>query len=532
MLILVYDLVFSITDGSIINMEYKEEYLPESVVAVYKGTILDEEEEVLVEVIGKVDTSKLGEYEVVYRATHSNLTKDITLKYVVLDSTPPEIQLVTNENSFTRPIDEYQEEGFLAIDNCDGDITDKVVREEKDGIVTYTVTDSSGNIATIEREIFYNDIVAPVITLMGNIDMKVSLGNEYIEEGFSAIDDCDGDITGNVIVEGDVDTSIPGIYAVKYKVEDSYGNACSVIRNVTVADYEGPTITLKGNKSQYIKVGSEYIESGYEAYDNVDGDVTGKVTVNGNVDTAKMGMYKITYTVADEAGNVSVVDREVYVFNKQAETNAVNPGKKVVYLTFDDGPGPYTEKLLNVLDKYGVKATFFVTGQRLGYKGMIGEAYRRGHTVALHTYTHQYSIYTSEETYYADLEKIENLCISQTGVKPTIVRFPGGTSNGVSRQYCSGIMTKLSKSIGYHGYLYCDWNVSSGDAGGAKTKEEVANNVISGIKKHNISVVLQHDSVGFSVDAVESIIVWGLANGYTFLPMTESTPMVHHSANN
>ena len=188
--------------------------------------------------------------------------------------------------------------------------------------------------------------------------------------------------------------------------------------------------------------------------------------------------------------------------------------------------------MLDILDKYNVKATFFVTGQKLGYKDMIGETYRRGHTIALHTYSHEYSIYRSEETYFADLKKIEDICVAQTGVKPNIVRFPGGTSNTISRNYCKKIMTTLSKSLGYRGYFYCDWNVSSGDAGGAKTKDEVANNVINGIKRNNVSIVLQHDIVSFSVDAVEKIIVWGLANGYTFLPMNESTPMYHHKPNN
>jgi len=93
-------------------------------------------------------------------------------------------------------------------------------------------------------------------------------------------------------------------------------------------------------------------------------------------------------------------------------------------------------------------------------------------------------------------------------------------------------MTTLTKSIGYRGYLYCDWNVSSGDAGGTTSTKKVAQNVINGIKKHNVSIVLQHDIKGYSVNAVEQILAWGLANGYTFLPMTENSPMIHHSLNN
>ena len=528
-----YIIEFNVSDGAQFVVEFGENIDMKEIGAKYKGNILLSDG-IDVDVVqqGSVDTSKLGSYDVIYTAMYENVEKSITVKYVVEDSTAPVIELVINKDSYTSPKDKYVEEGYTALDNCDGDITDKVIREEKDDKVIYTVEDRSGNIAVVERVIVYKDKVAPVITLNGSNEIKVNIGDAYVEEGYVALDDCDGDITDNVIVEGVVDTTIPGNYLIEYKVKDSYGNVATVIRNISVADFKAPVISLNGDKKLYIKLGSEYAEAGFKAQDNVDGDVTDKVVVSGKVDTTKCGSYKIQYTVTDKAGNSITENREVYVFNKQASTNTTNPGNKVVYLTFDDGPGPYTKKLLDILDKYGVKATFFVAGQKPAYRYMIGETYRRGHTIALHTYSHQYSIYSSEDTYYADLKKIEDVCVEQTGVKPTIVRFPGGTSNSVSKQYCKGIMTALTKSITYHGYLYCDWNVSSGDAGGVKTKEEVANNVINGIKRNNVSIVLQHDISSFSVDAVETIITWGLANGYTFLPMDENTPMVHHPANN
>lgn len=92
-------------------------------------------------------------------------------------------------------------------------------------------------------------------------------------------------------------------------------------------------------------------------------------------------------------------------------------------------------------------------------------------------------------------------------------------------------MSVLTKAVSDQGYKYFDWNVSSGDAGGTTSTSEVYNNVISGIQSHDISVVLQHDIKLFSVNAVEDI-VWGLANGYTFLPLTESSPAIHHGVNN
>lgn len=528
-----YSIEFNVEDEFTKYIEYGEAYSETEISATYKGSILGGQGESL-ELVkeGEVDTKKLGTYTVTYTAKHNDMEENIAINYIVADNEKPVIELVTNKDTYTSPKDKYVEEGFTAKDNYDGDLTDKVIREEKDGIVYYTVSDSAGNTTTVEREIVYKDAVPPVITLNGEANVKISTGEEYVEAGFVATDDCDGDISDKVVISGAVDTSKNGSYVIAYQVKDSYGNECIVNRNITVQDITPPSITLKGDKNQYIKLGSTYSEPGFSALDTVDGDMTGKVEVSGSVDTSKTGTYTISYKVTDSAGNSSSVSRQIYVFDKQAEVNPVNPGNKVVYLTFDDGPGPYTARLLDILDKYNVKATFFVTGQKLGYKDMIGEAHRRGHTIALHTYSHQYSIYKSEETYFADLKKIEDICVAQTGVKPTIVRFPGGTSNTISINYCKKIMTTLSKSLGYRGYLYCDWNVSSGDTGGAKTKEEVANNVINGMKRNDVSIVLQHDIVKFSVDAVEKIIVWGLANGYTFLPMDETTPMYHHRPNN
>ena len=126
------------------------------------------------------------------------------------------------------------------------------------------------------------------------------------------------------------------------------------------------------------------------------------------------------------------------------------------------------------------------------------------------------------------MESIKNVCVKQTGVVPKIVRFPGGTANGISASYCKGIMSALVKSISYYGFLYCDWNVSSGDANGTITKEQIIENVISGIKNHSVSIVLQHDIIQNSVEAVDDILFWGIQNGYTFLPMSETTPLVQY----
>lgn len=292
-------------------------------------------------------------------------------------------------------------------------------------------------------------------------------------------------------------------------------------------DTTPPVLSLLGEERTIIGFGSEYVDAGYTAIDNIDGDITTSVITEGTVNTRAFGEYTLTYTAKDSSGNTTTIQR-VVVVQIQSNEQTTNPPGKVVYLTFDDGPGPYTQQLLDILDKYNVKVTFFVTNQTTSCQNLIGEAHRRGHTIAMHTYSHRFqNIYASEAAYYSDLSKIQAICEAQTGVTPKIVRFPGGTGNGISKKYCSGIMTALTKSLTAKGYLYCDWNVDSDDAGNATTAEQVFQNVIQGIQKKKTSIVLQHDTYLYSVEAVEDIIRWGLENGYTFLPLTEESPMIH-----
>ena len=214
------------------------------------------------------------------------------------------------------------------------------------------------------------------------------------------------------------------------------------------------------------------------------------------------------------------------------ETVSPSELHKVVYLTFDDGPSKYTEELLDILAKYNVKATFFTVGSK--YEDIIKKEYEAGHTVAVHTATHDYSkIYKNIDAYFEDLYEQQATIKRLTGIEANLIRFPGGSSNSTSKLYCPGIMTVLTNEVTERGFYYFDWNVSSGD--GSPTSigtEKVFSNVTEGIKAHDISVVLQHDSKKYSIDAVESIIKWGLENGYTFLPLDENSFDAHHTVTN
>ena len=213
------------------------------------------------------------------------------------------------------------------------------------------------------------------------------------------------------------------------------------------------------------------------------------------------------------------------------EEPTIPPVGGVIYLTFDDGPGTETPRLLEILARYNAKATFFVVNTP--FASTISQIAEGGHALAMHSATHDFaSIYSSDEAYFADLEKIESVIEQYAGYRPSMLRFPGGASNTVSKKYSAGIMTRLTQEVTDRGYVYFDWNVDSDDAGSARTAEEVYNNVIKGCYNRTSSIVLMHDIRSYTIDAIEDILIWGQTYGYTFEALTMDTPPVQHKTNN
>ena len=434
------------------TIEYGDTYTEQGATAAF-NTPASKNVPLNVTIKGSVDSSKLGTYHIHYKAKKGIFSVQKSREVKIVDTKAPIIELNKIDGYYPKTGETYQEEGFTATDNYDGDITSKIKRTEDKNVITYTVSDSSGNKTSVQRTIEYNDGIAPTITLNGDSDITIKAGTRFEDPGCTA--------------------------------KDSHGN-----------------------------------------------DISDSVSVSDNISTYRAGTYTITYSVTDKFGNETSIDRTVTV-EAVKQTATTSSGNKVVYLTFDDGPGAHTQQLLDILDKYYVKVTFFVTNVNSGYENMIAKEAAAGHTVAIHSASHDYKkIYSSVDAYFADLNEMSDIIYAQTGQRPKLIRFPGGSSNTVSLKYCSGIMTTLTKAVTDQGYKYFDWNVSSGDAGGTTSTEEVYQNVVNGMKSHNVSVVLQHDIKGFSVNAVERIIQWGLANGYTFLPLTTSTEDVHHGVNN
>jgi len=366
---------------------------------------------------------------------------------------------------------------------------------------------------TVTRTINVVDNVSPLITVTDET-IKTCPNNYNIDIKYTATDNYDLDLTDKVI-KNIVDNKL------RLEVSDSSGNKAIKEIPIDFIDNEKPTISLKGNQYIYLMKGNQYSEPGYIAIDNCIGDLTKDVKVSGSIDVNKEGKYILTYTVSDGV-NTSEIQRTIQVYTPSSK------GDKVIYLTFDDGPGAYTNELLDTLKRYNVKVTFFITGN--GSDEVIKRAYNEGHTIAIHTYSHQYNeVYKSVDAYFNDLNKVQERIKRITGQETRLVRFPGGSSNTVSR-ITPGIMTTLAKMLENQGYKYFDWNVASSDTANI-SRNAIANNVIKSLRNGD-NVVLQHDIKYESVKAVDQIIQYGLANGYTFKALTIDSPTAHHAINN
>ena len=227
-------------------------------------------------------------------------------------------------------------------------------------------------------------------------------------------------------------------------------------------------------------------------------------------------------------------DSDFAVDPNRTDWNYTDNGRKVVYLTIDDGPSENTQAVLDILDRYGCKATFFVVGHNPDYFPMIKEAYDRGHTIGLHTFSHDYAyIYSSQQAYFEDLDAIGGVVRDQIGYVPCFIRFPGGSSNSISKNYTLGIMSALVGEVQARGYQYYDWNVSSGD-GSDHTADDLVYFATEEASKYENIVLLMHDSATkqTSVEALPRIIEYYQERGYTFEAIDRTTFVPHHGVNN
>ena len=422
---------------------------------------------------------------------------------------------------------EYEDEGFkviingeeVSLDELDSYdiISDLDVNKLGTYQINYDITFKGKNYH-FTRTIEVVDEEAPVVET--NLD-EVTLGycnNELISNlEYTASDNFDGILTDK-IEKNETDDKII------LSVTDSNGNNTIKELKKIIGEKPNDKIVLNGRASLSVEIGGTYTEQGAYVTDGCGEKIEGEVVTSGSVDTNKVGKYTITYKLKN---NDNIKNTRTVTVYKETAKQAT--GKGIIYLTFDDGPGAYTSKILNTLDKYNIKATFFVTNQFPSYKSMIGEEYKRGHSVGVHSLTHSYKwdFYYTVDAYWNDFNAMNSIIEQQTGHKANFLRFPGGTSNHVARVGMSNIVNAVNAK----GLRYYDWNVSVEDAGSCVSVSDkvtcVVNKFKNGLNPNRENIVLMHDIKWFTADGLEKMIQYGINNGYTFKAITDDTNPVH-----
>ncbi len=204
--------------------------------------------------------------------------------------------------------------------------------------------------------------------------------------------------------------------------------------------------------------------------------------------------------------------------------------QKQVYLTFDDGPSRNTDRILDILKEYDVKATFFVVGKTdensvRAYQRIVDE----GHTLGMHSYSHKYDeIYESKESFVEDMDRLQEYLYQTTGIWSRFYRFPGGSSNTVSKVDMQELISYFNEC----GITYYDWNISSGDAASAQISvDSLVDNCVNGIEGKNVCMILMHDSSAKNntVEALPKIIERIQSRGDAeILPISDDTVPIQH----
>ncbi|MBD3320854.1 MAG: DUF5011 domain-containing protein, partial [Chitinivibrionales bacterium] len=252
------------------------------------------------------------------------------------DTTPPVLVLTDGPDSLIIG-ETWTEPGYVALDDVDGDISANVaiagtVNTAVAGLyqLTYSVSDAAGNQISKIREILVIDTatvdtVPPALVLTPGED-TILVGGSWQEPGYTALDTEDGDLTGSVVITGSVDTAVEGAYELSYAVSDNAGNQVSKNRVVYVVNRDTTAPVIELVPGDTVRIGTSWQEPGYSASDNLDGDITARVVVSGQVDSTKAGTHSITYTVSDSAGNSTIKIRNVIV---------VLPSSAVAFYPFD-----------------------------------------------------------------------------------------------------------------------------------------------------------------------------------------------------
>lgn len=233
--------------------------------------------------------------------------------------------------------------------------------------------------------------------------------------------------------------------------------------------------------------------------------------------------------ISEEKARQELTADQVQAKEKEASPTQ-EPEPRKVYLTFDDGPGVQTEKILDILKEEDSKATFFVTGKEdVSAKKIYKRIVKEGHTLGMHSYSHIYdAIYESKEAFEKDFDQIYTYLYEVTGVYPEFYRFPGGSSTGSMELPVQTYMDVLDdKNV-----AYVDWNVISPDIGNTNvTKKQMVNSISEQVAQYDTSIILMYDVADkpMTVKSLPSIIKTLKAENCELLPMDENTTLIQHN---
>lgn len=239
--------------------------------------------------------------------------------------------------------------------------------------------------------------------------------------------------------------------------------------------------------------------------------------------------------VSDEDPDITDTETDVAEESKTADTEIIGKddlkaerepytvsSPKVCYLTFDDGPSDNSEAILDILKENDIKATFFVVGWCVdGREDILQRMVDEGHTIGIHTYSHDYEeIYESKEAYVDDFEKVYNVIYDTVGVRPWLFRYPGGSYNNFNKDVADDIITEMNG----RGFTYFDWSCATSDATVGATYNSCVENfkdTLSG----DYETVLMHDSKELTVEYLQEIIDYAKAEGYKFETLDSADPI-------
>lgn len=204
--------------------------------------------------------------------------------------------------------------------------------------------------------------------------------------------------------------------------------------------------------------------------------------------------------------------------------------KKIVYLTFDDGPNKYYDNILEILRNYNVKATFFIT--HCDKPSVVKKIKDEGHGIAIHSATHSMkSIYKDEMSYLEDLYQVQKYVYDTIGEYSHYLRFPGGSNNATSKSVNETIMSKLVKLVRDIGFEYYDWGISSADSAKTTSKEQIIELVVGGLNRNlKSNIVLMHDLHIHTIEALPTIIEYAKEKGFVFDVINDNTYPRHFTS--